>query len=219
MKVIVFGATGGTGRATVRELLDGGHEVTAFSRHADQLELRSEQLHLQPGDALRAEDVERAVAGKDAVVVSLGVNDNPLKVRLLHRSRTPTNVCSEGTRHILDAMRKHGLRRLVVVSAYGVGETREKLPRLFRLLYNMLLKEQLADKERQERLVRESGLDWVIVQPVGLTNASPEPEEQVLASPEGEVHGRSIPRRNVGRFLARAVTGNQFLHRSVALSG
>jgi nucleoside-diphosphate-sugar epimerase len=217
MKVIVFGATGGTGRATVRELLEGGHEVTAFSRHSDQLDISSERLHLQPGDVMRAEDVERAVSGQDAVVVALGVNDNPLKVRLLHRSHTPVDVCSVGTRHIVDAMKRQGLRRLVVVSAYGVGETREKLPWPFKVAYRLLLKEQMADKERQEVMVRSSGLDWVIVQPVGLTDARP--KDEVLASAEGQVRHSTIPRRNVGRFLADAVTGDRFLHRSVALSG
>lgn len=215
MKVIVLGATGGTGRATVQELLDGGHEVTAFSRHADALGLRAERLRTVVGDAMSAEEVERAVAGHDAVVVALGVNDNPLKVRLLHRSKTPTNVCSEGTRHAIDAMKKQGLRRLVVLSAHGVGDTRDKLPRLFKLAFRLLLKEQMEDKERQERLVRDSGLDWVIVQPVELTNR--EPRAQVFASTHGEVRHVTIPRRNVARFLANAVGDGQFVHQSVSL--
>jgi uncharacterized protein YbjT (DUF2867 family) len=216
MKVVVFGATGGTGRAAVRELLDGGHEVTAFSRHAERLELHSERLRLVSGDALRPEDVEGVLSGQDAAVVSLGVNDNPLKVRLLRRSRTPTNVCSEGTRAIIQAMHRVGVRRLVVVSAYGVGETREKLPWPFRTVYRLLLKEQISDKERQEQLVRNSGLDWIIVQPVGLTNGRPHGE--VLASTTGEVHHNTVPRDDVGRFLASVVGGDQFLFRTVALS-
>ncbi|PTL75274.1 NAD(P)-dependent oxidoreductase [Vitiosangium sp. GDMCC 1.1324] len=215
MKVIVFGATGGTGHAAVQELLDGGHEVTAFSRHADQLGLRSERLRLAPGDARDAGAVERAISGQDAVVVSLGVNDNPLKVRFLHRSNTPTTICSEGTRNIIQAMGKLGVRRLVVVSAFGVGETREKLPWFFKLGYR-LIKEQISDKERQEQLVRNSGLDWVIVQPVGLTNGRP--LHEVLASTQGEVHHHTIPRSSVGRFLASVVSDDQFLGRTVALS-
>lgn len=216
MKVIVLGATGGTGRATVRELLDGGHEVTAFSRHADSLGLQSERLHTVVGDAMNAADVERAVAGQDAVVVSLGVNDNPVKVQLTHRSKTPLTVCSEGTRNVIEAMKKQGPRRLVVVSAYGVGETRDKVPMLFRFIYRVLLKEQIADKERQEQLIRDSGLDWVIVQPVGLTNA--EPKRDAFASARGETRHNIVPRRSVARFLADAIGGSQYVHQSVTLS-
>lgn len=217
MKVVVLGATGGTGRATVQELLDGGHEVTAFSRHADALDVRSERLRTVVGDAMNPDDVRRAIEGHDAVVVALGVNDNPLKVRLLHRSKTPTNVCSEGTRNVINAMKQLGLRRLVVLSAYGIGETYDKLSLPFKLAYRLLLKEQMEDKELQERMVRESGLDWVIVQPVGLTNQKP--HKEVFASMKGEARRPTIPRRNVARFLANAVGDGQFVHRSVALSG
>ena len=215
MKVLVIGATGGSGRATVEELLEGGHEVTAFSRHADAIELHSTRLHLLPGDALDPAQVEWAVAGKDAVVVALGVHDNPLKVRL-HRSKTPVDVCSRGTRNAIAAMKKHGVRKLVVLSAYGVGETRERLPWPNRLAFALFIKDQIADKELQEREVRDSGLDWVIVQPVWLTNGGPRPETH--ASTTGEVARARIPRRNVGRFLAAAVEDDRCLQRSVALS-
>ncbi|XXF75427.1 SDR family oxidoreductase [Myxococcaceae bacterium GXIMD 01537] len=216
MKVIVLGATGGTGQATVQELLDGGHEVTAFSRHADAIDLRSDRLHTVVGDAMHAEEVERALEGQDAVVVALGVNENPLKVRLLHHSRTPVTVCSVGTRNVIAAMKKHGLRRLVVLSAYGVGDTRNKLPLIFRMAYQLFLKEQIADKELQERTVRESGLDWVIVQPVGLTNEKSRLE--AFASTQGEARKPTVSRRSVARFLASAIDGGQYLGRTVALS-
>jgi uncharacterized protein YbjT (DUF2867 family) len=218
MKVLVMGATGGTGRATLEELLEGGHEVTAFSRHADtQLDGSSLKLHRIKGDALNPADVERAVSGQDAVVIALGVNDNPLRVRLLHQSRTPVDVCSEGTRNAIEAMKRQGIRRLVVLSAFGVGETREKLPLPWRLAYRFLIRDQIADKEIQERLVRDSGLDWVIVQPVGLTNGRP--HGGVLASTEGDVRRNTVTRSDVGHFLARLIGGTRYLHRSVAVSG
>lgn len=218
MKVLVIGATGGTGRATLEELLEGGHEVTAFSRHADtQLEGSSPRLHRIRGDALNPSDVDRAVAGQDAVVVALGVNDNPLRVQFLHRSKTPVDVCSEGTRHAIEAMKRQNVRRLIVLSAFGVGETREKLPLPWKLAYRYLIRDQIADKEIQERLVRESGLDWVIVQPVGLTNARP--HGGVLASTEGDVRKHTVTRSDVGHFLARLIDGTRYLHRSVAVSG
>lgn len=217
MKVLVVGATGGSGRATVEELLAGGHDVTAFSRHADELPIRSAHVRRLVGDAMDPDSIEGAVAGQDAVVVALGVHDNPLAVRLLRRTATPVNVCSEGTKNVVAAMQRHGIRRLVVLSAYGVGETRRQLPLPWRLAYRLLLAEQIADKEKQERFVRDSGLDWVIAQPVRLTDR--EAHGAPYASTAGRVRRGSIPRADVARFLADAITGDAWLGRSVTLSG
>jgi hypothetical protein len=113
-------------------------------------------------------------------------------------------------------MRKHGVRKLVVQTTYGVGETRGRLPLKWKLLFSLLLKPQVADSERQEREVRESGLDWVLAQPVGLTDdadaAAP------FASPSGEARVMSVSRRSVGRFLVEAAESAKYTGKSVALS-
>lgn len=216
MKVLVVGATGGSGRATVEELLARGHEVTAFSRHAGQLQPFSSRVTLVSGDAMNPADVERAVAGKDAVIVTLGISESALRVRLFGGANTPINVRSAGTRNVIAAMRKHSVRRLVVQTSFGVGETRDKLPFIYRLMFQLLLKPQIADTEQQEREVRASGLDWVIAQPVNLTDG--EEREDPFASPDGEVHGMKVSRKRVGHFLADAAQSAMYVGKSVTLS-
>jgi uncharacterized protein YbjT (DUF2867 family) len=215
-KVLVVGATGGTGRATIDALLKRGHWVTAFSRHAESLEIASDRVTLLNGDATDADDVERAVAGQDAVVVTLGITENPLRVRLFGAARTPIDVRSAGTRNVIAAMRKHGVGRLVVQSSYGVGETRGSLRWVERMFFSLLLKPQIADTEVQELEVRESGVEWVLAQPVHLTDD--DGDEMPFASPEGEVREWKISRREVARFLALAAEGSRYAGRSVALS-
>ncbi|MGB5284528.1 MAG: NAD(P)-binding oxidoreductase [Polyangiales bacterium] len=215
--VLVVGATGGTGRATVEALLKRGHRVTAFSRHAESLEIDSDRVTLLNGDATRPDDVEQAVAGQDAVIVTLGITENPMRVRLFGAARTPDDVRSSGTRNVIAAMRKHGVRRLVVQSSYGVGETRGSLRWIERLFFGLLLKPQIADTEVQELVVRESGVDWVLAQPVHLTDD--DSDAMPFASAEGEVRDWKISRKDVGRFLAHAAQGAEFVGRSVALSG
>lgn len=217
MKVLVMGATGGSGRAAVEELLSAGHQVTAFARRPEALPVASEHLKVFQGDATKPGDVERAVAGQDAVVVTLGISENPLTVRMRGSARTPLDVRSAGTRNVISAMRKHGVRKLVVQSSYGVGETRGRLPLKWRLVFSLLLKPQIADTEVQEREVRGSGLDWVLAQPVGLTDG--EDASAPFVSPEGEARVMSISRRSVGRFLVEAVESAKYIGRSVALSG
>lgn len=215
--VLVVGATGGTGRATVDALLKRGHRVTAFSRHAESIEHSSDQLTLLNGDATNPDDVERAVAGQDAVVITLGITENPIRVRLFGAAKTPNDVRSAGTRNVITAMRKHGVRRLVVLSSYGVGETRGRLRWLDRLFFSALLKPQIADTEAQEREVRQSGLDWVLAQPVHLTDD--ESEDVPFVSAEGQVREWKISRKSVAQFLALAAQSPDYAGRSVALSG
>ena len=216
-KILVVGATGGTGRATIDALVRQGHRVTAFSRHAESLEIDSDRVTLLNGDATKPEDVERAVAGHDAVIITLGITENPVRVRLFGAAKTPNDVRSVGTRNVIAAMRKHGVRRLVVQSSYGVGETRGSLRWVERLFFGLLLKPQIADTEVQEIEVRESGVDWVLAQPVHLTDD--ESDAMPFASADGQVREWKISRKDVGRFLALAVQVPEYVGQSVALSG
>lgn len=216
-KVLVVGATGGTGRATIAELVQDGHRVTAFSRHADALAGTSDLITAFNGDATNPDDVDRAVQGQDAVIVTLGIAENPIRVRLLGAAKTPNDVRSVGTRNVIAAMRRHGVRRLVVQSSYGVGETRDKLRLIDGLFFNLLLKPQMADTEVQEHDVRESGMDWVLAQPVHLTDD--ETRDMPFASATGEVRKWKISRNGVGRFLARAVDTPDYVGQVIALSG
>ncbi|MET0469201.1 MAG: NAD(P)H-binding protein [Aeromicrobium sp.] len=126
MKILVIGATGGSGRAVTTELLARGHSVTAFSRHASDLRLDGD-LRTVDGDATRPEQVAAAMAGQDAVVVTLGISESAIRVRLRGAGSTADDVRSRGTRVAVDAMRDAGARRLVVQSSYGVGPTRPLL--------------------------------------------------------------------------------------------
>lgn len=217
MKVLVIGATGGSGIAAVRELVSAGHTVTAFSRHPEKLGALSEKVEAVAGDASILSDIDKVMMGKDAVIVTLGISESALRVRLLGSQNTPINIRSVGTANVIAAMRSHGMRRLVVQSSFGVGESRAKLPLLYRLMFRLLLAPQIADTEEQEQLVRSSGLDWVIAQPVNLTDAVEAGDP--VASPEGEVQTMRVSRQQVGAFLARAIGNPTYLQRSVALSG
>ena len=215
-RVLVVGATGGSGKEAVRQLLTLGYMVTAFSRHADQLGIEDVNLRKVNGDVMRSEDIDSALSGQDAVVVTLGISESPVRVRLRGSATTPIDVRSRGTANVVAAMRASGVRRLVVQSSFGVGETRSKLPLVERLVFRLLLKPQIEDTERQERVVRESGLDWVIAQPVTLTNAVE--NEAAFLSVDGDTRRMKVSRRSVARFLVEAVQTPDYVGKTVALS-
>lgn len=214
MHVLVVGATGGSGRAAVAELTARGHSVTALSRHASTL--TGPGVRGVDGDATDPAVVDALVAGQDAVVVTLGISEDPVRVRLRGPAGTPADVRSRGTRVVVDAMRRHGVRRLVVQTSYGVGSTRPYLPFATRVVFALLLAPQIADTERQAGVVHTSGLDWVEVQPVNLVDADLPGE--AFTSVCGEQRGLKVSRAQVGRLLADAVQTDVLVGRTVAVS-
>lgn len=215
-RVLVVGATGGSGRATIDALLEAGHEVTAFSRRTESLEARP-GLRRISGDATKQADVDAAVQGQDAVVITLGISENPLRVRLLGSRGTPMDVRSTGTRRVIEAMKRHGVKRLVVLSSYGAGATRRGLRLRDRVLFRLLIQPQMQDTEAQEQLVQASDREWVIAQPVYLTDT--DTREQPFLSHDGATRAWKVSRRQVGAFLADAVRVPEHVGRNVAVSG
>ncbi len=160
MRLVVFGSTGGTGRELVRQALALGHEVTAFARRPEALGIVHERLRVVEGDALRQDSVEGAVEGQEAVLSALGTRNLFKPITLLSRS----------AELILGAMTHRGMRRLIVETSLGVGDSRGQLGPIGNLAIRLFLARIYADKERQEAIIARSGLDWTITRPARLTN-------------------------------------------------
>jgi putative NADH-flavin reductase len=191
--------------------------VTALTRATKASAPNEARVRYLAGDVMNCDDVSRAVAGQDAVIVTLGIRENPLRVRLFGPARTPLAVRSAGTRNIIAAMKEHGVRKLVVQTSYGVGETRARLGLGDKLFFDWILKPQIADTEQQERDVLGSGLDWVIVQPVHLTDDAD--DGMPFVSMTGDTHQLKVSRSSVGRFLAHSTETHEYVRKSVAVSG
>jgi len=205
MKVLVLGATGGTGQEVVRQALADGHRVTAFVRDPARLSVEDERLRVAVGDALDAEAVARAVSGQNAVAVALGSRDR--------RNRT---VRSEGTANAIRAMQAHGVRRLVVVSAAGAGDSYRQLPLIMKAIVKTLLRNTYADHAQQEEYVRESGLEWVIVRPALLTDG-PRTGAYRIATAEEDLPGGKVSRADMAAFVVRQLTEDRYVGQAVSI--
>ena len=203
MKVVVFGATGKTGRHVWRKALAAGHEVTVFARSAGRIGDSGANLRVVQGDVLDAGSVAAAVAGQDAAVVCLG------SVNL--RDRT---TLSAGTGNVVDGLTRGGGGRLVVVSAAGVGESWKQIPLLSRLLFRTLLRNVFSDHHAQERLVRDSPLDWTIVRPGILKD---EPAAGACRAGNTDPVGR-ISREDVADFLVGQLEDGTWTRQAVSIS-
>jgi putative NADH-flavin reductase len=161
VKILVFGATGPTGQQVVTQALGQGHAVTAFVRNPARLSITDERLRVAVGDTTRdASTVADAVRAQDVVVSALGRRSTLTSDRLIERSMQA----------IVPAMERTGVRRLILVSAFGVGESYRDAPLIPRIMYKVLLHNLFADKKTAEDFVRRSSLEWTIVYPVLLTD-------------------------------------------------
>jgi putative NADH-flavin reductase len=177
-RVLIVGATGGTGRQLVAQALERGHAVTALVRDPSRLQVEHPQLEVLQGDVLDYASVEAAVRGQDAVLCALGHK----------RFFYPTRILSEGTRNILRAMEAHGVPRLVCETALGIGDSAGRMGLYYTFfVIPVILPFYFWDKTRQERQIAGSDAEWVIVRPGVLTH--------------GDKRGSYRDGRRVGSFL------------------
>ncbi len=211
MNILVVGASQGTGALAVYAALDQGHKVTAFARSPQKLTLNHPELRRVAGDFHQAASVDAAVPGHDAVIVTASATS-------MRAFKENPHYFSQGTGYVIDAMKRAGTKRLVVLSALGVGDSRTLLnPVLRALMVGWLLKVPFEDHGRQEDLVRASGLDWVVARPGRLTNG---PARKRYEKKTGIVPvPGSISRADVADFLVAACDGSSWVGHAVQLGG
>jgi uncharacterized protein YbjT (DUF2867 family) len=211
MKLLILGASRGTGAEATRTALAHGHDVTAFARNPDRLALEHAKLTKLRGDFHRRESVDAAVRGHEAVLITAS------STSLRGFKENPTYF-SQGTGYATEAMKAHGVRRLVVLSALGAGESRQLANFVFdKLIISFLLRAPYADHDRQEKLVRESGLDWVIARPSRLTRGPA--RGKYLKKVALEPVPSSISRADVADFLVTAAEVDTWVGQAVQLGG
>ena len=211
MKLLIFGATGGTGRALVVQALEQGHRVTAFVRNPAAITMKHDNLAIVPGDILDYASVERAVEGQDAVLSALGT-------KVLRKN----TIISDGTRNIITAMEKYDVKRFVCESALSIGDSRPQQKQLG-LFYNiiiipLLLRNMFQDKEAQERYIMQSTLDWVIVRPGILTNGPRTGVYRSGFSATDTSIKAKISRADVADFMLKQLTDDTYVRKTPGLS-
>jgi putative NADH-flavin reductase len=162
MKVVVFGATGRTGRLLVEGALARGHDVTAFVRAPDKLGALRDRVRVVQGDVLDGGAVSDAVDGQEAALVALAAGSN----------KAAEQVTAQGTLNVVRSMQRYRVRRLIVLSAGGTQPGHDpNLPWFFeRVVKPLFLKGVLADLRRMEISVRQSELDWTLVRAAQLVD-------------------------------------------------
>jgi uncharacterized protein YbjT (DUF2867 family) len=203
-KLLVLGATGGTGRLIVAEALARGFEVRVLVRSpAKASGLEGAEIFI--GDARDEAVLRKALDGRDAVVSALGTPVSPFR---------EVTALSSATKALVSAMKTAGLSRLVCITGIGAGDSAGHGGFVFdRLILPALLRKVYADKNRQEAIVMNSGLDWVLVRPSVLNDKAPRHAIRALTD-LSSFHGGTIARADVAHFVLDQVHTNTWLGRS-----
>ena len=209
--VLIVGASRGIGLETLKCALKAGYRVRALARSAGNIPVIHPDLAKITGDALDSGAVKQALAGVDAVIQTLGVAAAP---EIIFR---PTRFFSNTTRVLVTAMEETGVKRLISVTGFGAGDSRNRGGFLYNTAFHFFLGRAYADKDAQERIIRRSALEWLIARPVILTNGPRTGSYRVLVDPRDWRCG-FISRADVADFLVKQITDDTLLGKTPVLS-
>lgn len=202
MNITIIGGSSGTGAELASLAQAAGHNVTVLSRSGRA----PAGVHAATGNATDPGVAASAVAGADAVVVTVG------GAKGVARQRTAV------TGAVVDAMQKEGVRRLLVQSSLGAGDSAKQMPAALRLMMRVVLAKALADHNGQESAVKASGLDWTIVRPTGLTNKEPAGSWKALETGDKGTLGGTIPRRDLAACMLEILSDDSSIGTAPGIS-
>lgn len=207
MNILLFGATGGTGRQVLKQGLEKGYHITAFVRNPAALTIKDKKLFIVKGDIADASQITTSIKDQDVVISTLGVKTTNA---LFHEN----TIISDGVRTIISAMRNNRVKRFIFVASFGVNR---KIFFPEKLFMRTVLKNIFADIPRQENVITKSGLDWTIVHPARLTNGIYTGNYRIGGElPIGLFS--HISRADVADFLLKAASSREFVHKIITIS-
>ena len=207
MKIIIFGATGSVGIEIVKQALEQGHEVTAFVRNPDKLEVKkSSNLQLFKGDIANAESVKKAIQNQEAVFCAIG--DGKIgKIR------------DVGTKNIVEAMEKANIKRLICQTTLGMGDSYNNLNFIWKhIMFGFLLKKAFQDHKLQEQHILNSNLNYTIVRPSAFTDGTVTNKYKKGFDGSFKKLNLKISRADVAYFMLELLNKDKNIREAISIS-
>lgn len=193
MKILIIGATRGVGKALLETALEDNCDVTVLARIPEKIETPHPQLRVVKGDALDAKSIETVAEGQEAICSCIGV---PITFK-------PVDLFSKAARNIVVAVKQNPGQKYIAVTGIGAGDSKGHGGFLYDKIFKpLLLKNIYADKDREEEIIKGSGVDWMIVRPAGLTNGKRTGQYHTFNDLKG-VTGKRISRFDVADFILK----------------
>lgn len=203
MNILVFGASGNTGKDLVKKALAEGYLVTAFLRSTAKMKFSNEHLKIVQGNVKDYALVEQAMDNQDAVISVLGVS-KPLK-------KDP--IVIEGIKNIIKAMEVKNIKRLVYLSFIGVSESRKDSGFMIKHIISRIVHNEIEDHEEKESLIKTSNLEWTIVRPPKLKNGLQKGTYRYGEDIKTSSFFPIMTRSDVADFILKQLSDNTFLRK------
>ena len=208
MKLVIFGSTGSIGSHVVKQALEQGHTVTAFVRNPNKLNFQHPHLNIFTGDVMNSALVEEAVIDHDAAICILGSG-----------KKLSGNVRSQGTKNVIQALEKAGIKRFICQSTLGAGDSWSNLNFYWKyIMFGFILRKVFADHQIQEKHVRHSNLDWTIIRPAAFIEGNRTGKYRHGFSSSDRTPSLTISRPDVADFILKQLTDNRYLGKAASLS-
>lgn len=213
MKIAIFGATGIVGRAITKEALERGCEVTVLTRDASHVTEKSPNLHVMVGDVMDAATVLNVVSGQDAVIQTLGIGGKG--------DGKPTHFVSSAMKIIMAQMKTAGVKRLIAISVIGAGDSWKFLPWIYRVFVLPVFQKWfvpiIADKNRMEKEIEASGLDWTVIRCTTIKDA-PATGHVTVTTDNGKGLKFHITAPDMAHFFINQLTSGQYMQKCPTIS-
>ncbi len=209
MRILIIGGTGRTGQELIKQALELGHYVTALVRNPGNLAIAHKNLNVIQGNVLDSDKVQDAVAGQDAVLSALGHK----------RFFIYTNILSEGTKNIVQAMEKHHVKRFICITSLGINDSRFRLGLYYTLfVIPFIVFFYFRDKAKQEKIIQNSQLDWTIVRPGQFTNGRKRGIYKHGDNLGNYILTKMISRADVAHFMLSQLSDDTYLKKTAGIT-
>jgi putative NADH-flavin reductase len=214
MKILILGITGRTGRLAAAEALKRGHKVVGIARDPDKVNLGDAKI--VGGTPYDFETVRKAVIGCDAIIIALSLLSK--SQGMFGKIETPLDVLSVSMKNTVRAMDENGIKRIVLMSALGAGDSAKELPGIARMLINLTnIKYSYDDHNIEEKVLENSNLEWTIVRPVGLNDRNDNLSVLFNLKGVGKIKN-TISRNAVAHFMIDCIEKGQFIRQKPGIS-
>jgi putative NADH-flavin reductase len=214
MKILIMGITGRTGSLVAEEAIKRGHKVVGIAHDPGRITLK--EAEIVQGTPCDFDTVRKALVGCDAVISTL--NTFSKSAGMFGKIKTPVNVMSVSIANVVKAMKEKEIKRIVVMTALGVGDSEKEVASFFRFIVKISnIKYAYADHDAQEKVLENSNLDWTVVRPVMLTDKNE--NLSILSNLRGIGKIKSsISRNAVAHFMLDCIEKGKFIKEKPGIS-